>query len=400
VSELAKREENGRSGESLTQAILLSRFWVLKRSADVDGADFLVQRQYDSLEEIRRRAHEIQILGIVQSKYFEKSNPVRVQKAYVLENNNPRKEFFCSLHTHDEDGEHVHYFFSAEDIVSDFEVSSCGEYYWFALTKERRYMKYKNPKNRFVLDKIESGMNQAEGNANKSFIQKKLRVFANPTMHFQKIPEFQYTLTIVNDAHVVIVKNLMTTSSRPLEPRRDLYENQGDFYWGDDDTGCQFLAVSILAHHFDGDLPEDAPIAALRVLLQDFNADSTHVIESGTLRDLIEHSKQHPNDLQKLEAKYAADYGAGDIAFFEVMSMFDTQLTIRCENGVESIVDTAGCSNEVVHALNAAKIFVPGIELNAEPVRKMFAMRLSVERDVHTGRVVRILDSFDMYKVH
>ena len=139
MSKLAKREENGDLGESLTQSILLSRFWVLKRSADVDGADFLVQRQCDSLEELRARARQIQILGIVQSKYFEASNRVEVQKAYVLDDEKPRKEFFCLIHTHDKSGEHVYYFFSAADIVKEFEDNEEKEVYWFALTQERQY---------------------------------------------------------------------------------------------------------------------------------------------------------------------------------------------------------------------------------------------------------------------
>lgn len=400
MSELAKREENVEKGETLTQSILLSRFWVLKRSADIDGADFLVQRQCDDLVELRLRAREIQILGIVQAKYFEKSNQVNVQKAYVLDNDQPRKEFFCSLHTHDEEGEHVHYFFSAEDIVKEFELSSCKEYYWFALTKERQYTKYKNPKNRFVLDKIESGMNQAEGKANRGFLQKKLQMFATPTMHFQKVPDFQYTLTIVNDVHMVTVKNMTTGFSRPLEARRDLYQNQGDFYWGDDYTGCQFLSVSILAHHFDGDIPEDAPVDALRDLLLGMDDRSTYVIESQILHDLINNSAYQPNKLQELEAEFRVDLGPGDIAFYEVLSMLGTTLTIRCANGIESVVDTAGYSEELNYRLGAAKIILPRIECNAEPISKTLAIRLSVQRDAETGKVVRILGVFDAHKIH
>ena len=400
VSELAKREENGRSGESLTQSILLSRFWVLKRSADVDGADFLVQKQSDDLNEVRRRAHEIQILGIVQSKYFEKSNLLKVQKAYVLEKDRPRKEFFCSLHTHDDDGEHVHYFFSAEDIVSEFATSPCGKYYWFSLTKERQFTEYKNPKNKFVLDKIESGINQAEGIANKNFRQKKLRVFARPTMHFQDKPNFQYQLMIFNDVRVVVVENMITTHRRLLEQRRDLYENQGDFYWGDDHTGCQFLAVSILAHHFDGDLPEDAPVNALRDLLLNMDPDVPQVFDSDLLRELIENSGRRTHDLQVLEDKYRANHGPGDIAFFEVMSAYGTKLAIRCINGIESVVDTVGSSQEVIKCLEAVKILAPGIERNAEPIKKFLAVRLSVERDAQTGEVIRVLSAFEMHKIH
>ncbi|MBE4480656.1 hypothetical protein HJ011_23320 [Vibrio parahaemolyticus] len=45
MSDLAKREENGNLGEALAVAVLLKRFWVLDRSVDVDGADYLVQKK-------------------------------------------------------------------------------------------------------------------------------------------------------------------------------------------------------------------------------------------------------------------------------------------------------------------------------------------------------------------
>lgn len=400
MSKLAKREENGEIGEILTQSILLSRFWVLKRSADVDGADFLVQRQCDSLEELRSRAREIQILGVVQSKYFEKSNRVEVQKNYVLDKDQPRKEFFCSLHTRDDEGERVHYFFSAEDIVNEFEVTSCGKLYWFALTKERQYAIYKNPKDQFVLDKIESGMNQTEGDAHKSFLQKKFKMFATPTMHFQDVPDFQYRLTIVDGVCMATVTDMKTNGSRPLEPRRDLYENQGDFYWGDDDIGCDFLAVSILAHHFDGDLPKDAPVRALRDMLQDLNYNSPHVIESQTLRNFVDNAARQPNRLQKLEAQFPSPKGAEDIALFEVVRKFGTILTVRCANGIESVVDTVEYNRQLIDKIKAADILLPGIERNAEPIREALAIRLLVARDAETGKVVRILDAFEMHKVH
>lgn len=399
MSELAKRDENGEKGEKLTQSILLSRFWVLKRSADVDGADFLVQRHCNSLKELRSRAREIQILGIVQSKYFEKNNKVKVQRAYVLDNDRPRKEFFCSLHTHDDEGEPAHYFFSAADIVNEFEVT-CDEFFWFALTKERQYTEYKNPKVRFVVDKIESGVNQAEGEANKSFFRKKFQVFAIPTKHLQKEPNFFYKLAIVNGVRVATVTDVKTNHSRLLEQRRDLYANQGDFYWGDDDIGCQFLAVSILAHHFDGDLPHDAPVPALRQWLQDLDSDSPHVLKSQMLHDLCKTAQEQPDFLQRLEEEYPMDFSPGNTAFFEVMAKLGTTLTIRSADGTESVIETSGYSEALLHKLNAVKIFLPGIERSAEPIKQALALRLVVERDATTGKVLRILDSLSLHKVH
>ena len=40
-----KRMENGTIGETRTKAFLLDRFWVLERSVDIEGADFLIQRK-------------------------------------------------------------------------------------------------------------------------------------------------------------------------------------------------------------------------------------------------------------------------------------------------------------------------------------------------------------------
>ncbi len=37
--------ENGTVGEARTRSFLIDRFWVLERSVDTDGADFLIQRR-------------------------------------------------------------------------------------------------------------------------------------------------------------------------------------------------------------------------------------------------------------------------------------------------------------------------------------------------------------------
>jgi hypothetical protein len=40
-----KAMENGALGEARARAFLMERFWVLERSVDVEGADYLVQRR-------------------------------------------------------------------------------------------------------------------------------------------------------------------------------------------------------------------------------------------------------------------------------------------------------------------------------------------------------------------
>lgn len=389
MSDLAKREENGAKGESLTQSILLSRFWVLLRSTDIDGADFLVQRRSNSLEALRQRAHGIDIFGIIQSKYFENSNRVNVQKTYVLDGGIPRKDFFCMLHSHDEEEEPFNYFFSAEDIVKEFKLSSCKEFYWFALTSNRQYDAYKNKKQKFILDKIELGIFQTESEANKKFIKNKLTVYARPTMHFQDKPDFEYSLKIYDGVHVVTTQDMTGGSRRLLEPRRDLFENQDDYYWGDDDTGCHFLAVSMLAHHLDGASPSDSAVRKLRKYLQSLDAEYSHVIKSETLQEFINNPLSVSNRLQDLEDELPIDREGQDIAFFEVVHLLGTELTIQCCDGIESALDVKGCDymKDIVDAVN---IFSRGIERSGESTKRMMAIMLHVERDSRTKKVLKI----------
>ncbi len=169
---LAKQDKNRAKGEVRTEAILLDEFWVIRRSVDVEAADFLVQLPSDSIEELRIKRDKIQILGIVQAKYFEGKNQVRIEKKYVLDNGQPLTEFFAILHTDDINGENQHYFFSAQDIVNEFYLDSNNEYYCFSLTNERDYGAFKNVKNKEILDTIRAAILQAEYSKNQKFINK------------------------------------------------------------------------------------------------------------------------------------------------------------------------------------------------------------------------------------
>ena len=43
-----KAMQNGVIGEARTKSFLLDRFWILERSVDIQGADFLIQRRITS----------------------------------------------------------------------------------------------------------------------------------------------------------------------------------------------------------------------------------------------------------------------------------------------------------------------------------------------------------------
>ena len=44
-----KSMENGSIGEARTKELLIDRFWILERSVDVQGADFIIQRKSNEL---------------------------------------------------------------------------------------------------------------------------------------------------------------------------------------------------------------------------------------------------------------------------------------------------------------------------------------------------------------
>ncbi|WP_066400329.1 hypothetical protein [Neobacillus mesonae] len=115
-----KKMENGTIGESRTKEFLIDRFWILERSVDIEGADFIIQRR---LTQKNMLDFEPTRLGFVQSKFREitrngRLNEVKVKIDYLEDNNgNPRNEFFLNIHTGKENNKKAYLFF-AEDIVN------------------------------------------------------------------------------------------------------------------------------------------------------------------------------------------------------------------------------------------------------------------------------------------
>lgn len=114
-----KAMQNGNLAEARARAFLMNRFWILERSVDVNGADFLIQRRLTKSNFLDEQAPR---LGVVQVKFFETSATVQsVHAEYVVNPEGiPRKEFFLLLHTGDEQNEGL-FFLTAEDVCRDFE---------------------------------------------------------------------------------------------------------------------------------------------------------------------------------------------------------------------------------------------------------------------------------------
>src|SRR4051812_13055931 len=93
-----KALQNGSIGEARSRAFLIDRFWVLERSVDIDGADFIIQRRITTKNLLD---HEAPRLGVIQAKFFGTTATTHyVHQQYVLDkNNDARSEFFLLCHT-------------------------------------------------------------------------------------------------------------------------------------------------------------------------------------------------------------------------------------------------------------------------------------------------------------
>ncbi|MFM9266452.1 hypothetical protein [Tychonema sp. BBK16] len=170
MSELAKQDENGGHGETLTSGILMNKFWVLKRSVDIEGADLLIQQQADTLEELFDRKMRIQVFGIAQSKFFESNNSVRIAKKYVEDDFGvARNEFFAFLHTRNQQYENPCYFFTAKEVQEEFE--DVDTHYRFAITNNRKYSQFIRPNNE-ILQTVATSLANVEKKRNEAFIRK------------------------------------------------------------------------------------------------------------------------------------------------------------------------------------------------------------------------------------
>ena len=93
-----KSMENGALGEARAKALLLERFWVLERSVDIHGADYLIQRRISDLNFMDKSPPK---LGVIQAKYVQNGNTyISVPKHYVYSKEGSQySEFFVLIFT-------------------------------------------------------------------------------------------------------------------------------------------------------------------------------------------------------------------------------------------------------------------------------------------------------------
>jgi len=386
MKRLGIQEKNGDIGESLTVALLLKKFWVMKRTPDVDGADFLVQLQHSSLEKLRASHSEIQVLGIVQSKYFEGNNPVKVHKQYVLDKGEPRSDFFCLFHSEDVNGEDVTYFFTAQYIVE--ELYERDEHFIFGLTKERKYTKNKNLKKIEILNTIENGILKTKVERNKAYINELFRiVIINPSQHNDQNPNFTYKLKIVSGVRIVLCEDNKYGHKHLLEMRRDLYINSGEYFWGTKGGGSKFMAITMLAHHLNGMTPTNEQIGLfIDNIVSKLDSYSDHSITTSQILDVFMRNVDQTIYLEEKSKEFLPPIEGCEYELFKLKDKIGSQLTFECKNG-----KTLSLKYENQKLLSQIDILFPLVKSDLSATVRNLLVGIKHDRDLN-GNIVRIHD--------
>jgi hypothetical protein len=165
-----KTMENGGLGEARAKAFLMDRFWVLERSVDVEGADYLVQRRLTAQNFMDRDPPR---LGVVQVKFIQDGGTsISIHKSYVCDDKgHPYNEFFLLVFTGREDHEKA-YLLSARDIVDTFSQVSDGRVTRLRLggNKLIANSNFEVTKKRAALDRIEHALCNSDFLANRRFL--------------------------------------------------------------------------------------------------------------------------------------------------------------------------------------------------------------------------------------
>jgi len=148
----------------------MDRFWVLERSADVEGADLIIQRRLTNRSLLDRTPPR---LGFIQTKFYTDSSTTQyVHCEYVRDNQGtPRTEFFVLCHTGTEDGTQA-YLLTAEDISGRFELTPAehSKPNRFALPgKDVLTQRFQILDRGSALDRIERALRDADFDKNRAF---------------------------------------------------------------------------------------------------------------------------------------------------------------------------------------------------------------------------------------
>ena len=151
-----KAMENGTVGEARSRAFLIDRFWVLERSVDTDGADFLIQRRTVTQRFTDKVPPRV---GVVQAKFFQDRRTTHhIPKSYVVDHaGTPLEGFFALLHVGREDDGEMH-LLSATEIVDVLAISATHVPESYIVGSAALSGAYRISSRRLALDRIEHSL--------------------------------------------------------------------------------------------------------------------------------------------------------------------------------------------------------------------------------------------------
>jgi hypothetical protein len=161
--------ENGTLGESMCSTLLLQRFWVMKRSVDTDGGDFLIQIRDSSAKFTDMLPPRI---GTVQSKFSQdKKTTHYVNKDYVVDpSGEPLRGFFLVIHVGA--GDHPHrYILTASEISENLSVTIKEGNPYYLIGADAYVPRYKMASAEVALDKIEGDLLRRSDEDKRRFLQ-------------------------------------------------------------------------------------------------------------------------------------------------------------------------------------------------------------------------------------
>lgn len=206
-----KSMENGSVGEARTRAFLLDQFWILERSVDVDGADFLVQVKPNQQTLL---SGTVAKFGRVQSKFVQDANTViKIKRTYLLKDDDTtRTDFFLIVNTGSAGAQKM-YFLTADQIVDEYKTNSKrGEYHLRIDTNSDLYL-IKDPLH--TLQLIEKSINDTNFYENRANL-------------FPELAIVQANLDDIEPDYKIDIKhNLGLTSSIPeffVEKKKEALE--------------------------------------------------------------------------------------------------------------------------------------------------------------------------------
>jgi hypothetical protein len=182
-----KVAQNGAIGEARTRSFLMDRFWILERSIDIHGADFIIQRRLTNRNILDRNAPK---LGVVQAKFIETSSTSHyIHCEYVIDKQGlPRDEFFLIVHTGNEENPLMYFLTSNEINDNCKKVIHNGDVKFYMPGKMIKGDKFKVKSRRETLDKIETQLIKADFAKNREYLSWNL---ISPEISYDDIlPEF------------------------------------------------------------------------------------------------------------------------------------------------------------------------------------------------------------------